>query len=101
MHGCQPDAFVVCHEPTRTHMRNVRHPIPDISEVIDLTVATGRLTNSDIRCVGLALNTEALGEDEARAYIAETSAKYDLPAGDPMRDGVDPIVDRIVAEFHA
>ena len=28
LHGAQPDAFVVCHEPTRTHMRGVPHPLP-------------------------------------------------------------------------
>ena len=28
LHGAQPDAFVVCHEPTRTTMRGVKHPLP-------------------------------------------------------------------------
>ena len=29
LHGAQPDAFIVCHEPTRTTMRNVpSHPCP-------------------------------------------------------------------------
>ena len=31
LHGAQPDAFVVCHEPTRTAMRGVRHPLPSIA----------------------------------------------------------------------
>ena len=43
LHGAQPDAFVVCHEPTRTHMRGVKHTLPSIRDVIDLTVACGRL----------------------------------------------------------
>src|SRR4051812_35844847 len=59
LHGAQPDAFVVCHEPTRTHMRGVRHKLPTIREVIDLTVACGRLTNPEIRPVGIAVNTQA------------------------------------------
>lgn len=99
LHGAQPDAFVVCHEPTRRKMRNVEHPIPDIADVIDLTVRCGRLTNPGIRCIGIAVNTAALGEAEARRTIDETAARYDLPASDPVRFGVAPIVDRLVEEF--
>ena len=28
LHGSQPDAFVVCHEPTRQNMRGVKTPLP-------------------------------------------------------------------------
>jgi uncharacterized NAD-dependent epimerase/dehydratase family protein len=99
MHGAQPDAFVVCHEPTRRHMRGVLHPLPSIREVIDLTIACGRLTNPAIRCVGVAINTERLAEDEARRVIAETERAEGLPATDPVRFGVESIVDRLAAEF--
>lgn len=99
LHGSQPDAFVVCHEPTRTNMRNVEAPVPDIAEVIDMTVSLGRLTNPDIACVGLSINTKALDEERAKATIADLSDKYGLPACDPIRTGVAPIVDRIVEVF--
>jgi uncharacterized NAD-dependent epimerase/dehydratase family protein len=99
LHGAQPDAFVVCHEPTRTTMRGVRHALPSIAEVIDLTVACGRLTNPAIRCVGIAVNTAALGEDEARSLLDATGTAHALPAVDPVRFGVGPVVDRLVAEF--
>ena len=57
LHGSQPDAFVVCHEPTRRTMRGVDTPIPSIEDVIEATVMLGRLTNPAIRCVGIAVNT--------------------------------------------
>lgn len=95
LHGAQPDAFVVCHEPTRTHMRGVKHPLPTIGEVIDLTIQLGRLTNPDIRPAGIALNTQALGDDEARTCLDGAGAEYGLPAVDPIRTGVGPIVDRL------
>lgn len=98
MHGSQPDAFVVCHEPTRTTMRGVDAPLPSIRQVIDLTVACGKLTNPDIRCVGIAVNTEKLGEDEARSYLAGLSDEYGLPATDPVRFGVDTIIERIESD---
>ncbi len=101
LHGAQPDAFVVCHEPTRTTMRGVKHPLPSIQEVIDLTVTCGKLTNPAIRCVGIAINTSALDDAAARAYLAEVSSAHGLPATDPVRYGVDTIVDRIAADYPA
>ncbi len=99
LHGAQPDAFVVCHEPTRTTMRGVQHPLPSIREVIDLTIACGRLTNPAIRCIGIAINTQALDEAAARQVLAEADAAHGLPAVDPVRFGVGPIVDRLASAF--
>jgi uncharacterized NAD-dependent epimerase/dehydratase family protein len=99
LHGAQPDAFVVCHEPTRTNMRGVKHPLPTIREVIDLTVACGRLTNPAIRPVGIAVNTQALSEADAKTYLEKVAGEHDLPATDPIRFGVGTIVDRLEAEF--
>lgn len=100
LHGAQPDAFVVCHEPSRTRMRGVAHPLPSIAEVIELTVRCGRLTNPDIRPVGIAINTQAHGEAEARALLEAAEKAHSLPATDPIRFGVGPILDRLAAEFH-
>ena len=96
LHGAQPDAFIVCHEPTRRTMRGVQTPLPSIQEVIDLTIQCGKLTNPDIRCIGIAVNTAALGDAEAQAYLAELSAKYGLPATDPVRYGMAKVVDKVV-----
>jgi uncharacterized NAD-dependent epimerase/dehydratase family protein len=101
LHGAQPDAFVVCHEPTRRTMRGVQHPLPTIAEVIDLTVRCGRLTNPAIRPVGIAINTSALDDAAARTLLATLSREHGLPASDPVRYGVEPIVDRMLTEFPA
>lgn len=99
LHGSQPDAFVVCHEPSRTTMRGVQHPLPSIRQVIDLTIQLGSLTNPGIRPTGIAVNTQALEEDPARALLDKLGAEYGLPATDPVRFGVDGLVDRLIAEF--
>jgi uncharacterized NAD-dependent epimerase/dehydratase family protein len=99
LHGAQPDAFVVCHEPTRTNMRGVKHPLPTIRQVIDLNIACGRLTNPAIQPVGIAINTQALDEAAAKAYCAEVAAEHGLPATDPVRFGVGTIIDRLQAVF--
>jgi len=99
LHGAQPDAFVVCHEPTRTTMRGVQLALPSIGEVIDHTLRCGRLTNPGIRPVGIAINTQALGEDEARAVLAAAACEHGLPATDPVRFGVEAIVDHLLEAF--
>ena len=99
LHGAQPDAVVVCHEPTRKRMRGVQTPLPTIAEVIELTIRCGRLTNPDIRPVGIAVNTQALGDNEAKSYLADVEREFGLPTVDPVRYGVGPIVDRLATEF--
>lgn len=99
LHGAQPDCFVVCHEPTRTTMRGVKHSLPSIEEVIDLNIRCGSLTNPAIRPVGISVNTQKLGEDEAQSYLATLAKAHDLPATDPIRFGVEAIVDRLVALY--
>ena len=95
LHGSQPDAFIVCHEPTRTTMRGVTTPLPSIQDVIDATIAMGRLTNAAIQCTGIAINTAALDESEARDLLAKTGNAHKLPATDPVRFGADALVDAL------
>lgn len=92
LHGVQPDAFVVCHEPTRRTLRNVSTPVPGVGEVIELTLTHGRTVNPAIRCVGVAVNTHALEDDEARILLAGMQASLELPVTDPVRYGVADIV---------
>ena len=95
LHGTQPDAFVVCHEPTRRTMRNVAAPIAAIDAVIEQTRALGQLTNPNIRCVGIALNTAALSPATANEAIAATERRWRLPCCDPIRTGMAAIAERL------
>lgn len=99
LHGAQPDAFVVCHEPTRSTMRGVKHPLPTIQQVIDRTILEGALTNPKIACVGIAINTEHLSEEVAMSYLKETGEAHGLPCVDPIRTGVGPIADELEKRF--
>jgi len=96
IHGAQPDALVLCHEPTRTHMRGLPHyPLPGIQETIDTAVAHARLVNPDAICIGMAVNTKALSDDDAASCLAELEDRYGLPAVDPVRSGVGRLVDEM------
>jgi uncharacterized NAD-dependent epimerase/dehydratase family protein len=101
LHGAQPDAFVVCHEPSRKTMRGVSFPLPSIQQVIDLTARCGSLTNPAIRPIGIAINTASMDQDSARDYLKRLERDHALPATDPIRFGAGPIVDCIAAAFPA
>lgn len=95
LHGTQPDAFVVCHEPTRTRMRGVEQPLPSVVECIEATLAAGRLTSPEIRCVGVALDTSRAADPAG--CLAELADQMGLPVADPLVTGVGPLVDRMLA----
>lgn len=88
LHGSQPDMFIVCHDPGRTTiLGNPSYPVPSIEDIIAQTIALGRLTNPDIRCVGISLNTSQLSDEAAQAVIEATEARLGLPTADPVRGG--------------
>jgi len=92
--GSQPDAFVVCTEAGRSRISGWDNfPLPDISEVIERTIEIGFSVNPRIKPVGISVNTSSLGEEEAQKYLHNLSHTYELPAVDPLRGGVGPIID--------
>ena len=99
LHGSQPDAIVVCHDPTREVIDTARHlPLPSVAECIDLHLRFARLTNPNVCCVGVSVNTSGLDAERRASYLAELSAELGLPCVDPIQDGCDAIVDKIFAE---
>lgn len=98
LHGAQPDALVMCHEPTRTHMRGLPHfPLPDLKSCIARNIEAAQLTNPAVRCVGVSLNTDALDDAAARDELRRTEDRLGLPCVDPVRTGVEAIADRLAA----
>jgi uncharacterized NAD-dependent epimerase/dehydratase family protein len=97
LHGSQADAIVLCHEAGRTHINGIKgYPLPDLQTCIDTNLQLGRLTNPNIRCVGIGINTSKLQSDAALRLLQETSARMGLPCVDPVRTGVWPIVDYLL-----
>ncbi|WPD76828.1 DUF1611 domain-containing protein [Dickeya fangzhongdai] len=95
IHGAQPDALVLCHEPTRTRMRGVDYPLPDLQACIDLNLAMARLTNPNARFVGVSINSAHLSEADALTYMAKLEHQLGLPVVDPFRQGVGRIIDNL------
>ena len=96
LHGAQADALVMCHEPTRPHMRGLpEYKLPDLATCIAANETAARLTNPAARCIGISINTSGLDQAAAEKLLRETEAKHGMPAVDPFRTGVAAIVDRL------
>ncbi|ODU21614.1 MAG: EBNA-1 nuclear protein [Sphingomonas sp. SCN 67-18] len=96
LHGSQPDAMVLCADPSRTTLGDFdAYPQPDLAECVTRYTDCARLTNPDARVVGVSLNTSAFSAAAAEALIAQTADRLGLPCVDPVRTGVAAIVDRL------
>ena len=96
MHGSAPHAYVLCHEAGATAIEGYPdHPIPPLGELVDLHERAS-LTARPARVACIALNTRALGEDEARAAVAEAEEETGLTADDPVRFGAARLLDAAV-----
>ncbi len=98
LHGAQPDWLVLCHEPTRTHMRGLPdRPLPPLDACLELNLELARIVSPGVRCAGVAVNTRRLAAHEAERCLRATEDRLGLPCVDPVRTGVDRIVEALPA----
>ena len=98
IHGGQPDALILCHEPTREHMRGLPgYTLPSLEALRDTALPLAQVANPACQVVGVSVNTQHLSEEDARAYLAEVEERMGLPATDPYRFGSDKLVDALAA----
>ena len=98
IHGGQPDALILCHEPTRTHMRGLPgYKLPSLEAVRDLSLQLAQVANPACKVVGVSINTQNLGDAEARACCAEIEARLGLPTVDPFRHGGGRLAEALAA----
>lgn len=99
LHGSQPDAIVVCHDPARTHIDGYPdYPLPSIERCIEDNIRAAQLTNRAVRVVGISLDTSALSDMERAETIARMAERTGLPVIDPVATGAGAIVDAVLAD---
>jgi len=100
LHGSQPDAFVVCHEVDRRFIHSFpQFSLPDFETLIEHTISCGKLTNQNIRCIGISVNTATLSEKIRENYLREIADSTGLPCVDPVVTGVGQLVDHILDTY--
>lgn len=98
LHGSQPDEIVLCHDPRRTFLEDLPGvKIPPLQEVIEMYLMMGRLTNPEIRCSGISLNTQLMSDQERNDALARTREETGLIVFDPVATGAGELVDYLEA----
>ncbi|MCR8549312.1 DUF1611 domain-containing protein [Salipiger sp. P9] len=98
VHGGQPDALILCHEPTRSHMRGLPgYQLPSLEDVRDVALKLAQVANPACKVIGVSINTQHMGEEEAAAYCAEVEARLGLPCVDPFRHGAARLAEAVAA----
>ena len=96
IHGGQPDALILCHEPTRAHMRGLpEYQQPSLEALRDMALALAKVANPACQVVAISVNTQHMEDAAARAYLSELETQLGLPATDPFRYGAEKLVDAI------
>ena len=97
IHGGQPDALILCHDPQRASMRGTPdHPVPSLDALRQVALTMARMANAECRVAAIAVNTSAMTANEADMYVADVEARHGLPAADPVRHGAAKLVDGLL-----
>ena len=92
LHGSQPDALILCHDPRRVTINGfAQYPIRPLPETMDIYRTLARVTNREARFVAISLNTGGLEDNIARETALEIERRHDLPCFDPLRFGIERV----------
>ncbi len=96
MHGAAPHAYVLCHVAGATEIEGYPgYPLPALREIVELHERAS-LSLRPARVAAIALNTRALGEDDARAAAKAVQDETGLPTDDPVRFGAGTVLDAVL-----
>jgi uncharacterized NAD-dependent epimerase/dehydratase family protein len=97
VHGGQPDALVLCHDPVRPHLRGLPHfALPSLEELAEVSLRLARMVNPDCRIAGLSIITANMEPRAVVSYLEEVEQQFGVPAVDPMRLGADRLAAALV-----
>ena len=96
VHGGQPDALILCHEPTREHMRGLpEYQQPSLKELQEVALTLAAVANPKCKVVGISVNTQHMSEDSAINYPKSLENEFRMPAVDPFRLGAGLLCDAL------
>lgn len=94
IHGCLPDAMVLCHFPGREKIKNYEVTIPPLPELVKLHEQIAKPIKP-FSVIGISLNTQSLTEEEAKREIEKTEEETGLPTVDPVRFGCEKLIEAL------
>jgi uncharacterized NAD-dependent epimerase/dehydratase family protein len=92
LHGCAPQAMILCYEAGRKEVRHARMPMPPLREVLEIYERmAGIILPSKV--IGISANTRLLSPAEAEREVRSAEDELGLPATDVIRFGAEKLVD--------
>lgn len=97
MHGCLPQAMVLCHTAGRTSVANYEREVklPTLRETAALYEHAMRAV-WPCRVVAVALNTFRMSDDDAAEAVESANLATGLPSGDVIRFGAGAIFEAVM-----
>jgi len=96
VHGGQPDALILCHEPTRSHMRGLpSYSLPTLKELNDTAIKLAKVVNKNVKVIGISVNTSNMENEKALEYLKQVEEEMKLPTVDPVLTGTSRLVEEL------
>ena len=96
VHGGQPDALILCHEPTRSHMRGLpSYSLPTLRELNDTAIKLAKVVNKNVKVIGVSVNTSNMENEKALEYLKQVEEEMKLPTVDPVLTGTSRLVEEL------
>lgn len=94
LHGCLPQALILCHDMRRSYHRGTVFRLPDPQMVMSLYENLARALAPCVT-IGVCLNTSGQSQEMAMRDLHAIEAKLGVPATDPIRFGVSRLLDAV------
>lgn len=97
LHGCAPQALVLCYEVGRERVTGVESvTIPPLAEIKRIYDVMSNI-HQPCKIIGIGINSRRLSPEEAQRERERTRAEFGLPTCDVFRDGPDELVEAVLA----
>jgi len=97
MHGCLPDAMILCHR-ANTGISEYGVDTNNIPRIIDLYERMLAFVKP-AKIIGISVNTYHLNEEKANEIISDLKNKTGLPTTDPIRFGPEILTNALIHYF--
>ncbi len=96
LHGCAPQALIMCYEMGRERVTGVESvKIPPLAEIMRIYDVMSNI-HQKCKIIGIGINSRQVSKDEAARERERVRAEFGLPACDVFRDGPDELVDAVL-----
>lgn len=97
LHGCAPQALILCYEVGRERVTGVESvKIPPLAEIKRINEVMSNI-HQPCKVIGIGINGRRLSAAEAAQERLRIKAEFGLPACDVIRDGPDELVEAVIA----